>query len=516
MLIVENQADHELLSVFCSKCLGQTRWQEVERRLAVCYAKGNPWKQPIGRLREQLQGMISLEGRVLQAFVIADWDYYPDRSHLETHIATDHVHWHVWERAEIENYLLCPDAIIRLLRGQSRQPVLEESAFRREYHQLLDSSYDSANDHLVEAYGDYRRLSEEKWDNVTISRKAREYLKTHWETDKVALADAKDVVLPGLKRWLQEHAFGQFSNKALAEVLLPEDLPARNPSASPRFGELRRYLHPSGRECSETIMKPLRIAIHGAAGRMGQRLIALAGGRCRAFPGRRPRLAPTSALGEDAGLDRRRRALGVPVSATLDAPVDVVLDFSVPAATEKIVEICRKKKIPIVVATTGFDEAQMKKLRAAAQEIPLLWSPSMSLAVNLAMKLAEVAARTLADRDADVEILERHHRFKEDSPSGTALKFGQIIAAAMGQTAHRHGRQGRPGKRPHGEIGYHAIRVGDNPGEHTIVFGMLGETLELTVRATNRDCYAAGALAAAKFLAGQKPGLYGMSDLLEL
>ena len=105
-----------------------------------------------------------------------------------------------------------------------------------------------------------------------------------------------------------------------------------------------------------------------------------------------------------------------------------------------------------------------------------------------------------------MEILERHHRFKEDSPSGTALRFGEIISGAMGQTAHRHGRQGRPGKRPHEEIGYHAIRVGDDPGQHTIVFGMLGETIELSVRATNRDCYALGALAAAKFLFGQSAG----------
>jgi 4-hydroxy-tetrahydrodipicolinate reductase len=167
-----------------------------------------------------------------------------------------------------------------------------------------------------------------------------------------------------------------------------------------------------------------------------------------------------------------------------------------------------------VVATTGIDEARQKEIRRAAQEIPLLWSPSMSLAVNLTMKLAELAAAALKDRDADVEILERHHRFKEDSPSGTALKFGQIIAGVMGQTAQRHGREGRPGKRPHDEIGYHAIRTGDNPGEHTILFGMLGETIELTVRASNRDCYATGALAAAKFLVGKKPGLYGMNDVL--
>ena len=221
-------------------------------------------------------------------------------------------------------------------------------------------------------------------------------------------------------------------------------------------------------------------------------------------------------LGEDAGLVAGVAAQGVPITARLDVTVDTAVDFSMPAAAPSFIETCRQKKIPLVLATTGLDEAQMTKMRAAAREIPLLWSPNMSLAVNLTMRLAEAAAKALKDCDADVEILERHHRFKEDSPSGTALKFGQIIAAAMGQTAHRHGREGRPGKRPHAEIGYHAIRVGDNPGEHTIVFGMLGETIELSVRATNRDCYAAGALAAAKFLVGKKPGLYGMNDVLGL
>ena len=142
----------------------------------------------------------------------------------------------------------------------------------------------------------------------------------------------------------------------------------------------------------------------------------------------------------------------------------------------------------------------------------------MSLSVNLAMKLTEIAGRALAGHPSkvDVEILERHHRFKEDAPSGTALRFGEIVAQAMGQTRHVHGREGRPGQRAPDEIGYHAIRVGDNPGEHTIVFGLLGETLEINVRASNRDCYAHGALAAAKLLAGKPAGLYGMSDVLGL
>ena len=134
------------------------------------------------------------------------------------------------------------------------------------------------------------------------------------------------------------------------------------------------------------------------------------------------------------------------------------------------------------------------------------------------MKLARVAAEALRDHagGADVEILERHHRFKEDAPSGTALKFGEIIAGAMKLDGATHGRHGRPGARPHGEIGYHAIRAGDNAGEHTILFGLLGESIELNVKATNRDCYAYGALAAAKFLAKQPAGLYGMNDVLGL
>ncbi|MGA2031893.1 MAG: 4-hydroxy-tetrahydrodipicolinate reductase [Thermoguttaceae bacterium] len=263
-------------------------------------------------------------------------------------------------------------------------------------------------------------------------------------------------------------------------------------------------------------MTPIRIAIHGAAGRMGRRLVALAA----ADPQLQLVAAVESAghplLGQDAGALAGVGPLGISLAETLPAGAQVVVDFSVPAAAVAILETCRRQGVALVLATTGLSGDQHVLLRAAAGEIPLLWSPNMSLAVNLTMKLCEVAARALADKDADVEILERHHRFKEDAPSGTALKFGQTIAGVMGQTADRHGREGRPGQRPHGEIGYHAIRVGDNPGEHTIVFGMLGETIELTVRASSRDCYAQGALAAAKFLVGRMPGLYGMEDVLGL
>ncbi len=262
----------------------------------------------------------------------------------------------------------------------------------------------------------------------------------------------------------------------------------------------------------------LKLAIHGAAGRMGQRLIALAAAD--------PQLEIVAALesrkhprlGEDAGVIAGVAPLDVPLTASWDGKLDAVIDFSVPKAAIHVLDQCLASRIPLVLATTGLTEQQESQVTAAADQIPLLWAPNMSLAVNLTMKLAEIAAQALARQgeSVDVEILERHHRFKEDAPSGTALAFGQIIAAAMGQTTHRHGRQGRPGPRPADEIGYHAIRVGDNPGEHSIIFATLGETVELRVAASNRDAYALGALAAAKFLHDKSPGLYSMNDVLGL
>ena len=266
-------------------------------------------------------------------------------------------------------------------------------------------------------------------------------------------------------------------------------------------------------------MSVVSIAIHGAAGRMGRRLVALGA----ADPQLRIVAAVDSAthpdLGKDAGLLAGLNELGIPLVDSLGhATPDAVIDFSVPVAAETVTAICVKRRIPLVMATTGLTEDQRQLLRDAAISIPVVWSPSMSTTVNLAMKLAEKAGLTLKEAagGVDVEIIERHHRMKTDAPSGTALRFGEIIAGAMGQTVHRHGREGQVGQRPANEIGYHAVRTGDNPGEHTIVFGLLGETLEITVKATSRDCYAMGALAAAKFVASQKPGLYSMSDVLRL
>mgnify|MGYP002623772392 FL=1 len=265
-------------------------------------------------------------------------------------------------------------------------------------------------------------------------------------------------------------------------------------------------------------MPNTQVAIHGAAGRMGQRLIALGHTDknlelCAALEH-----SGHSQFGKDAGVIAGIGEIGLPLTDTPPSGTDALIDFSVPEATDAVIDLCLSQKIALVMATTGLSDVQQEKLRDAANSIAVVWAPNRSLAVNLTMKLATIAADALKDyaSGVDVEIIERHHRFKEDSPSGTALKFGELIAGVMGQTTFAHGREGRPGVRPQHEIGYHAVRVGDNPGEHTILFGMLGETIELRVGATNRDCYALGALTAARFAATQNPGMYNMYDVLGL
>lgn len=262
----------------------------------------------------------------------------------------------------------------------------------------------------------------------------------------------------------------------------------------------------------------LKIAIHGAAGRMGQRVTALAASQANLEIVAALESATHPALGQDAGALAGIGDIGIPLAVVGESAADVVIDFSVPDAAIAAVAHCLECKKPVVIATTGFDEQQEEYIAKAADQIPVVWAPSMSTAVNLVMKLTEIAGKALKDlpTGVDVEIIERHHRFKEDAPSGTALRFGQIVADAMGQDLDTHGRSGRPGQRPRNEIGYHAVRTGDNPGEHTIIFGMLGETIELKVGASNRDCYAQGALLAAEWLHGKPIGMYNMNDVLGL
>jgi 4-hydroxy-tetrahydrodipicolinate reductase len=260
------------------------------------------------------------------------------------------------------------------------------------------------------------------------------------------------------------------------------------------------------------------IGIHGACGRMGQRLVALAH--------EDPALAVVVALeapthpaqGRDIGEVCGLGKIGVPVrhGITPDLRLEVVIDFSVPEGTMALLPQCVAHRVPIVIATTGFSAEQRREIEEAAHDMAVLQSPNMSLVVNVLFKLVREAGTALADKGFDVEIIERHHRFKKDSPSGTALHFAKVVQEAMGQTDIRHGREGLVGERPAREIGIHAVRAGDNVGEHTILFSALGESMELLHKSTSRDSYARGALEAAKFLAGKPAGRYTMDDVLGL
>jgi 4-hydroxy-tetrahydrodipicolinate reductase len=251
---------------------------------------------------------------------------------------------------------------------------------------------------------------------------------------------------------------------------------------------------------------------------MGLRLVQLA---CEA-----PDLAVGAAFespahpdqGKDIGEVAGMRHLGVPIRSELPLEVrlDVVIDFSTPEGTMQILRVCLGRRIPLVIATTGHSPEQKREIEAAAHDIPLLMAPNMSLAMNVLMKLVVEAARALKGRDFDVEIIERHHRYKKDAPSGTALHLARLIQEIMGQKHVRHGREGILGERAGDEIGIHAVRVGDNVGEHTVIFTTLGETLELVHKAHSRDCYARGAIEAARFLADRPPGRYTMADVLRL
>lgn len=262
----------------------------------------------------------------------------------------------------------------------------------------------------------------------------------------------------------------------------------------------------------------IRVGVNGAGGRMGQRVVALtiADPELKLVAALESATSPMT--GRDVGELAGAGNTGVKISSELTTSVDVIIDFSTPEGLSSVVTLCEGRRIPLIVATTGLSPEQRRSVEVAAQTTSIVMAPSMSMAVNLAMKLVADAARILRNNSdgVDVEIIERHHRFKEDAPSGTALHFGKIIAEQMGQSKHVHGREGRTGKRPQGEIGYHALRTGDNVGEHTIVFGMMGETIDVTVRGHTRDSYAYGALAAAKFVVQKPAGLYSMADVLGL
>lgn len=261
------------------------------------------------------------------------------------------------------------------------------------------------------------------------------------------------------------------------------------------------------------------LAIHGAAGRMGRRLVALASEDTQLRVAGAVEHAGNPLLGQDAGVVAGVPALNVPLTEKLPAKgVEVLIDFTVPAATRHAIKLCVESKVALVIGTTGLTPQDHALIDEAGRKIPVLQAPNMSLGVNLLFALAAQVAQKLGD-DYDIEIVEGHHRFKKDAPSGTALGIAQAICDATGKDINKdvvHGRHGDDATRKRGEIGMHALRVGDVVGDHTVTFGTLGERLELTHLASSRDIFARGALRAAKWLAGKPAGRYRMADVLGL
>jgi 4-hydroxy-tetrahydrodipicolinate reductase len=259
----------------------------------------------------------------------------------------------------------------------------------------------------------------------------------------------------------------------------------------------------------------LSVGIHGALGRMGKRLIELIAQDPELKLGAALESKGNPHLGQDANVLVGLAPAGVLVCDSLPAStaVDVMIDFSIPAATVDLAMCCKLRKVPLVVGTTGFSPDQRRVLESVSASIPVLIAPNMSRAVNLLMKLVDTASRALGG-SADIAIIERHHRTKKDAPSGTALRLAEV--AGRGEmSAHLvpAGLDPSSKHRPR-EISIHALRLADSPGEHVVVFGLMGETLELSHRALNRDGFARGALDAAKFLAGKPTGLYTIEDAL--
>ena len=269
-----------------------------------------------------------------------------------------------------------------------------------------------------------------------------------------------------------------------------------------------------------TTTSPLRVAVAGATGRMGQMLIEAVrtAGDC-ALAGALDR-AGSPALGQDAGAFAGR-ATGVRVTADLDAGLaqaQVLIDFTRPEATMVHLAACRRHGVALVIGTTGFSEAQKAEIAAAAQDIAIVMAPNMSVGVNVTLKLLEMAARALST-GYDIEIVEAHHRHKVDAPSGTALKMGEVIADALGRELKDcavYERYGHTGERDPSTIGFATIRGGDIVGDHTVLFAGTGERIEISHKSSNRQGYAQGSLRAVRFLAGRRSGLFDMADVLGL
>lgn len=255
----------------------------------------------------------------------------------------------------------------------------------------------------------------------------------------------------------------------------------------------------------------VRLAVAGAAGRMGRTVLELAG--------RSDRFAVSAALTEPGlarpGATVRCGDRDFPLVESLDSLCDVLIDFTVAEGTMAWLDVCRRRRLPMLIGATGHSDEQMARIRTASRTIPIVKAGNCSVGVQAMMNVLARLARELGDA-YDVEIVETHHRHKADAPSGTALMLLDEIARATDRTRDDavFGRHGKTGQRPKGQIGVHAVRMGDVVGRHEVHFSGPGETITITHTAQSRETFAAGALRAAAWLVGRAPGLYSMRDVL--
>ncbi len=265
----------------------------------------------------------------------------------------------------------------------------------------------------------------------------------------------------------------------------------------------------------------VRVAVIGAAGRMGRALIqAVTEGEGVTLSAAVDRPG-NSLIGSDAGELAAIGKLGVTVADSLEAvkdDFDVLIDFTAPAATVANAQFCAEHGKKMAIGTTGLSDDEKAQLAESAKKTAIMFAPNMSMGVNLCFKLLEVAARVLGD-EVDIEVVEAHHRHKVDAPSGTALRMGEVVADTLGRDLKQvavYGREGQEGPRDRDTIGFATVRAGDIVGEHTVMFAADGERVEITHKATSRMNFARGAVRACRWLDGKEPGLFDMQDVLGL
>lgn len=264
-----------------------------------------------------------------------------------------------------------------------------------------------------------------------------------------------------------------------------------------------------------------RVAITGAAGRMGKVLVEAVDAADDVSLGAAI-VHPDSSLvgadaGEVAGIGRADVALAARIEDVID-DFDVLVEFTFPDLTLSNLDVCREHGKSAIIGTTGLTDAEKARVAQAAESIPVVFAPNMSVGVNLLLNLLRTAATAMGD-DADVEVIEAHHRHKKDAPSGTALRLGEVVADALGRDLSEcavYGRDGFTGERPRNQIGFETIRAGDIVGEHTVLFAAMGERIEISHKASSRMTFARGAIRAAGWLANRPVGLYDMQDVLGL